>query len=128
METPGKAAAWTGRVLSVLVTLPFAMGAVMKLTVNPKVIEGMGKMGLPTSLILTIGILEALCVVTYLIPPTAVLGAILLTGFLGGAILTHLRVGEAVPMQVTLGVLAWLALYLRDPRLRRLLPFRKKAD
>jgi hypothetical protein len=116
---------WLGVVLSVLVTLPFIMSSYMKLTRNPMVIEGMPKMGLPVSLMLTIGILELLCVVIYLIPQTSVLGAILFTGFIGGTILAHLRIGEKVYIQATLGVMVWLGLYLRDPRLRQLLPLRK---
>jgi len=127
MQKPNNKVIWVGRVLSVLVTFPFLMGAYMKLTRNPQVIEGMPKMGLPTSLMLLIGILELSCIVIYLIPQTSVLGAILFTGFVGGTILTHLRIGEPVYIQVTLGILIWLGLYLREPRLREILPLRKKT-
>lgn len=72
-----------------------------------------------------VGILEILSVLIYMIPNTTFVGAILLTGFLGGAIATHLRMQEAVPLQVIFGIVIWGALYLRDERLRQLLPFRK---
>jgi hypothetical protein len=97
----------------------------MKLLRHPEVVQGMAHLQLPESMILPLGILEALCVVAYAVPRTAVLGAILLTGYVGGAMLTHLRIGEPVYMHVVLGVLLWLGLFLREPRLRQLLPLRK---
>jgi len=72
-----------------------------------------------------LGILELACTIIYAIPRTAVLGAILLTGYLGGAILTHLRIGDPFWNPIIPGVLVWLGLYLRDPRLRALAPLRK---
>jgi hypothetical protein len=119
---------WAGRVATVLATLPFVPSAIMKLTSNPKVVEGMNHLGLPEYLIIPLGILETLCVVVYLIPMTSVLGSILLTGYIGGAILTHLRVGESVLMQIAIGLLIWLGPYLREPRLRELLPLRKSRN
>ena len=116
---------WAGRAATIITALPFVPSAIMKLTVNPKVLEGMSHFGLPESLILPLGILELLCVVAYLIPMTTVLGAILLTGYVGGAILTHLRVGETVYFQIALGLLIWLGPYLREPRLHELLPLRR---
>ena len=74
---------------------------------------------------LPLGILELLCVVVYLVPNTAILGAVLLTGYMGGAILAHLRIGESILFQIALGLVIWLGLYLREPRLRELLPLRK---
>lgn len=97
---------------------------VMKLVHPPQLDEGFAHMGLPVSLALGLGILELGCTLVYLIPRTAVLGAILLTGYLGGAILCHLRVGDPYYTQVLLGVVLWGGLYLRDPRLRALIPFR----
>jgi hypothetical protein len=70
-------------------------------------------------------VVELCCVLLYLIPQTAVLGAILLTGYLGGATATHVRVDEAYFMPVVVGILVWLGLYLRDPRLRALVPWRR---
>lgn len=118
---------WAGRVVSVVAILPFVPSAMLKLMAHPMVIEGMTHLGLPRALILPLGILEMLCVVVYLIPRTSVLGAILLTGYVGGAILTHLRIGESVGLQIALGVLIWLGLYLREPRLRELLPLRRSG-
>jgi hypothetical protein len=74
--------------------------------------------------LLGLGILELICAVIYVIPRTSMLGAILLTGYLGGAIATHVRVGEQFIMPAVLGVLIWGGLYLRDYRLRALLPLR----
>lgn len=124
METPqeSKKMIWTGRVISFLLMPLFIMSAVMKLMMHPKVLEGTTHMGLPSTLVFPLGILELACVILYLIPPTSVLGAILLTGYLGGAILTHLRIGEPVITQIGLGVLIWLGIWLRFSRLRQLLP------
>jgi hypothetical protein len=115
---------WAGRAVSVLISLLFAWSASMKLMAHPSVFEGMNHMGLPVSLMLPLGILELSCVVMYLIPMTSVLGAVLFTGYVGGAILTHLRIGEPVYMQILFGILVWLGLWLREPRLRALLPLR----
>jgi hypothetical protein len=78
-------------------------------------------------MVLPLAILEGACVVIYLIPATSVLGAILLTGFIGGAICTHWRVGDAFFIQAALGVLVWLGLYLREGRLKGLIPLRSSA-
>jgi len=117
---------WAGRAVSVLVALVFAISALMKLMGGAEVKQGMGHLGLPESLIIPLAILEVSCVVIYLIPATSVLGAILLTGYMGGAICTHLRVGDPFVVQITLGVLVWLGLYLRENRLRGLLPLRTR--
>jgi hypothetical protein len=101
------------------------MSAVMKLRGGPEVVEGMAHLGLPESLIMPLAILEISCVAIYAIPVTAVLGAILLTGYIGGAILTHLRVGDPFFMQIAIGIFVWLALYLREDRLKALIPLRK---
>ena len=124
---PSPRLVWTGRVVSSLGALPFVPSAAMKLLRHPEVAKGMAHLQLPESMILQLGILELLCVVVYAVPRTAVLGAILLTGYLGGAMLTHLRIGEPVYMHVVLGVLVWLGLFLREPRLRELLPLRKAS-
>jgi hypothetical protein len=117
-----KKATWIGRILSILVSLVFFFSAAFKFIDGPQVKEGFAHLGLPERIMLTLGILELTCVVIYLIPPTAVLGAILLTGYLGGAILTHWRVGEPVYTQIILGILIWLALFLREDRLKTLIP------
>lgn len=116
---------WVGRVISALVSFLFAMSAIMKFRGGPEVTQGMAHLGLPESLIMPLAILEISCVVLYAIPATAVLGAILLTGYIGGAILTHLRVGDPFFVQIAIGILIWLGLYLREDRLKALIPLRK---
>jgi DoxX-like protein len=92
------------------------------------VVDAFAHLGLPLSLANTIGILLLICTAIYAIPRTAVLGAILLTGYLGGAVATHLRAGDPLFSHVLfptyLGVMLWLGLYLRDERLRALVPLR----
>src|SRR4030095_6780403 len=116
---------WVGRIVSVLVVLPFVPSALMKLIRHPEVIKCIAHLGLAETLILPLRLLELSCVVVYLIPQTAILGAILLTGFLGGAILTHLRIGEPVFLHIAMGILIWGGLYLREGRLRKLIPLRR---
>ena len=127
MSASGKIV-WVGRVISALVSFLFAMSAVMKLRGGPEVVEGMAHLGLPESLIIPLAILEISCVVIYAIPATAVVGAILLTGYIGGAILTHLRVGDPFFMQIAIGIFIWLGLYLRENRLKGLIPLRTSSS
>ena len=115
---------WAGRVISGLIALLLTMSAVMKLMGGAEVTEGFAHMGLPASLRVPLGILELSCVAIYLIPATSIIGAILLTGYIGGAIVTHLRIGEPVYMQIALGMFVWLGLYLREQRLKTLIPLR----
>ena len=115
---------WVGRVISILVSLVFILSAFMKLRGGAEVRQGMAHLGLPESLIIPLAILEISCVAIYLIPATSVLGAILLTGFIGGAICTHLRVGDPFLIQIALGIFVWLGLYLREDRLKGLIPLR----
>jgi hypothetical protein len=116
---------WAGRAVSGLLAPLFLMGVVMSLTKNPQAVEGLAKYGWPESALLTIALLELGSLVVYLIPQTAALGAVLLTGYLGGAVATHLRAGESAVFPVVVGVLVWLGLWLREPRLRQLLPLRR---
>lgn len=125
MMSAGGKLVWAGRAISVLLSLLFAISAFMKLRGGPEVMQGMAHLGLPESLIIPLGILEISCVVIYLIPATSVLGAILLTGYIGGAICTHLRVGDPFFMQIAIGIFVWLGLYLRENRLKALIPLRK---
>jgi hypothetical protein len=117
---------WIGRGISILVSLVFLMSAFLKLKDGPEVLKGIAHLGLPEPLIVPIAILEISCVVIYLIPSTSVLGAILLTGYIGGAICTHLRVGDPFVAQAVLGILVWLGLYLRENRLKGLIPVRTR--
>ena len=112
--------------ISILVSLTFGMSAFMKLKGGEELSKGMAHLGLPEAMVTPLAILELSCVVIYLIPATSVLGAILLAGYMGGAICTHWRVGDAFYTQTALGLAAWLGLYLREERLRPLLPFRKQ--
>ena len=116
---------WAGRAISVLLSLLFAMSAFMKLKGGPEVTQGMAHLGLPESLIIPLAIVEISCVVIYLIPATSILGAILLTGYIGGAICTHLRVGDPFFMQIAIGIFIWLGLHLRENRLKELIPLRR---
>jgi hypothetical protein len=117
---------WIGRLMSGLVVLALSADAGVQLFA-PHVMEAqMAASGFPPSLALPLGIIILGCALVYLVPATAVLGAILITGFLGGAIATHFRLGEiGSPPQLiclALGCLTWGGLYLRDQRLRTLLP------
>jgi len=116
---------WTGIVLSVLPALLLLFSAVIKFIKPAGFAEGLAHGGLDLSLANGLGVLEIVCTVLYLIPCTAILGAILLTGYLGGAILCCLRVGDPYYMQFVLGVILWGGLFLREPRLRALIPLRK---
>ena len=117
---------WTGRVLSALPVLMMSVGAAFAFARTPQVLEGMSKFGYQESAVLLVGVLELGSVLVYVIPRTAVLGAILMTGYLGGAVATHVRIGDpGWPTALILGILVWAGLYLRDERLRALLPLRQ---
>ena len=114
-----------GWVLSAVASLLFVFSAFMKFKGGPALDQGMTHLGMPASMVLPLAILELACVAIYLIPPTAVLGAILLAGYVGGTIVTHWRVGDPFIVNVVLGLVVWLGIYLREPRLRDLIPLRK---
>ena len=116
---------WAGRVMSALPVLMLLMSGVMKLLSPAPVKEGFSRFGLDAKLATGLGILELTCTLLYVIPRTSVLGAILLTGYLGGAIVTHLRVGDPFIAPAVVGLLVWGGLYLRDVRLRELIPLRR---
>jgi len=123
-----KTALWTGRVMSALPVLLVLFGSVVKLMKTASVVEAFVRAGIPERLIIPVGIIELVCVIVYLIPQTAVLGAILMTGLLGGATITNLRISDPTyPMPIVLGMLAWGGLFLRDLRLRDLIPIRRVA-
>ncbi len=123
---PKKWELWTGRVFTALPALMLLFSASMKLSHGPQVVEMFtGKLGFKESALTPLGVLEILVVVIYLIPRTAVIGAILMAAYLGGAVVTHLRVGDPFVMPALLGVLAWGGLFLRDPRIRALVPLRR---
>jgi DoxX-like family len=119
---------WAGRILRGLVVLFLIPDGIIKFSKPAPVVDAFAHLGLPLSLANTLGILLLVCTAIYAIPRTSVLGAILLTGYLGGAVATHLRAGDPLFSHVLfptyLGVMLWLGLYLRDERLRALVPLR----
>jgi hypothetical protein len=119
---------WAGWIASALPVLGMLFSGVVKLTGNLNVIEVFtGKFGYPPQTLVPIGIVEIACVVLYSIPQTAVLGAILTTTYLGGAVATHVRVQDPFFPPIVFGILVWLGLYLRDERIRGLLPLRRNG-
>lgn len=124
-----KTALWSGRIMTGVVVLFLVLDSGMKLLQLPQVREAMAPLGYAPELGLVIGIIEALCLVLYVAPRTAVLGAILLTGLLGGSVAAHLRVGDPLFTHdlfgVYVGILVWGGLYLRDEKLRALIPLRR---
>ncbi len=122
---------WTGRVLSILPALFLLFDGAMKLVKPAIVVETTVQMGFSESVIFPLGVVLLVCTTLYLVPPTAILGAILLTGYLGGAVATHVLVGHG-PFQtlfpVIFGALLWGGLVLRDRRLRSLVPWRTCED
>ena len=123
--TTSKKMLWTGRVISAIPVLLMVFSAVMKLIKAAPVVQGMPRYGYPESQIVIIGVLELLSCIIYLIPSTAVLGAILMTGYLGGATATNFRIGDpSYIMTFLLGVFVWGGLFFRDARVRALIPVR----
>ena len=118
-----------GYTLTALVALFLTFDTVMKVLRLSPAVQGTTALGYPADTVLWIGMIELVCLALYLVPRTAVLGAILLTGYLGGAIATHVRVGSPLLSHtlfpIYVAVLLWGGLYLREPRLRALVPFRR---
>lgn len=115
---------WAGHIMSALPVLMLLFSGAMKLVKAAPVVEGFVRFGYPESVAVGIGVVELLCVGLYVLPRTSVLGAILLTGYLGGATATHVRIGEPFVGPLVLGLLVWGGLYLRDAGLRELIPLR----
>ena len=127
MANTSRAMLWIGRVLSALTVVGLGFSAVMKFQRPPEVVDFfVNKFGYPEATLFVIGVLELGCALVYAIPQTAVLGGILVAAYLGGAVATHVRVADPYISPIILGVIAWLGLYLREPRLRSLLPIRTK--
>jgi uncharacterized membrane protein YphA (DoxX/SURF4 family) len=120
-----KAMFWSGWVVTVLPVLMLLMSGGMKLARTDDVLKEMARLGYPESTIVGIGITEITCAILYAIPQTSVLGAILLTGYLGGATATHVRVGDPFVPPIVFGAVVWLGLFLRDARVRALIPWRR---
>ncbi len=117
---------WAGRAISTFVVLFLVLDSTMKLVRLPMVLDAFKQLGYSPDLSVTIGAMLLLCTVIYVVPQTAVLGAILLTGYLGGAVATNLRIGAPmfshILFPVYMGAMVWGGLYLRDGRLRELVP------
>jgi len=129
--TPGplsKGAVWTGRVLTGLIVLFLLFDGIIKLVMIQPVIDTFNQMGYPVKHAYLIGVIDVTCAILLAIPRTAVLGAVLMTGLLGGAIATHVRIDSPLFSHtlfgVYMGLIAWAGLYLREPRVRALLPLR----
>ncbi len=120
---------WIGCIMSTLAVLFLVMDSVMKLIKPAFVVEATVQLGYPESVIFGLGVILLACVVLYAIPQTCILGAILLTGYLGGAVATHVRVGDPLfshtLFPVYVAVLAWGGVFLREDRLRVLIPLRR---
>ena len=112
---------WTGRVSSALAVLFLVFDGVIKVMVLPPVVDSFAQLGYSTELAVGIGVLELLCIAVYVLPRTSVLGAVLLTGYLGGAIASHVRADSelfSLGFPIIIGALLWGGLYLRDARVR----------
>lgn len=123
-----KKAIWTGRIMSILVVLFMLMDGIMKLINPAPVKEATARLGFPESAIAVVGIVLLGCTILYAIPRTVALGAILLTGYLGGAVATQVRAGSPLfetLFPVIFGVLVWGGLFLRDGSVRALIPLRR---
>lgn len=119
-----KRTTWAAWILTAVAALPFA-GGIMKVMQHPTVVEGFGRIGIPQGAILPIGIVELACMVIYLIPQTAVLGTFLLTGYLGGAVMANIIAKTDFIHALAIGLLVWVAAWVRVPELRALIPVRR---
>jgi hypothetical protein len=120
---------WTGRIVSVLPVLIVLMSSRWKLTESPFYVREWGRIGWKTPDLPFVASLQLGAILLYVIPQTSVLGAVILTGYLGGAIASYVRIGELYPplVPLTTAMLAWLGIYLRDERVRALLPIRRSS-
>jgi hypothetical protein len=127
-SSPSKPVLWTARILTVLFALFLLMDAVMKIVKSAPAVQGTLQAGYPVGTVAPIGWTLLICLALYLVPRTSILGAILLTGYLGGATATMVRVSNRLFfLPVVFGMLAWLLIYLRDERLRTLIPLRNQT-
>jgi hypothetical protein len=125
---PSKKALWAGRLLSGLAVLFLLFDATMKVLQLPEAVQGTTQLGYPESVVFGLGVVQLVCLVLHLVPRTAVLGAVLWTGYLGGAIATHVRLGNPLFSHILfpsyVAAFLWAGLWLRDERLRAVLPVR----
>ena len=127
---PARWAIWTGRILSALAVLFLLFDVTIKLLVHPMAVAGTVDLGYPADSVFLVGVLGAVCLLLYVIPQTTILGAVLWTGYLGGAIATHVRVGNPlfshVLFPVYVALFIWGGVWLRDQQLRALFPVRRR--
>ncbi len=126
-KAPGKRTVLTGRIISVLCVLFCLFDAISKLVKESHSMKGSVELGWPESGVQGIGVLLLVCTIIYIIPRTAILGAILLTGYMGGAVAIMVRVGAPFYFPVLFGILIWAGLFLRYEKLRSLLPLQKEV-
>jgi hypothetical protein len=119
---------WISRSLAGFITLAVSLSAIAKLAHVPKIVDGIMRAGIPESAIVPIAVVEVACLTLYLLPRTVVLGAVLLTGFFGGAIVVHIIGRESIVALIFIGLFVWGGIYFRVPALQRLLPFRKEEN
>jgi len=122
---PSNKLLWTGRIISGLIVLFLLFGSIFGIINAAKLAPQAAKYGYPEGAMLKIQITCIICALIYAFPRTAILGAILLTGYLGGATATHVRVSEPFFFPILVAVLAWGGIFLRDERLRALIPLRR---
>ena len=129
--TDSKARLWTGRILTGIAVIFLLFDSVTKLMLIKPVVDAMPPLGYPVSLARPIGVILLVCLVVYLVPLTRVLGAVLITGFLGGAVATNVRIGNPLfshdLFPIYIAVILWGGLYLLDARVRAVIPFRHRG-
>jgi DoxX-like family len=124
-QNTSKGAKWAVWILTALIVLAFVPSATMKLMHHPTAMEGFAKMGVPEGAIVPIAIVELTCLILFFIPQTVVLGMLLLTGYLGGAVLANIIGGTDFIHALVIGLFVWVVACLRAPELQALVPFRK---
>jgi DoxX-like protein len=127
-SSASKTSVWSGRIISALVVIFLLFDSTIKVLKLAAAVEGTVQAGYPATTVQPIGIVLLVCILLYVIPRTSILGAIVLTGYLGGATATMVRISNPwFLFPVVVGVLAWLGIFLRDERLRTLIPLRSSA-
>jgi|SRR6266545_2138952 len=128
MNSTTKLSTWAVRILTISVAVAFVPGGIMKTMHHPTVVEGFSHTGIPGSALTVLGILELSCLALYLFPRTTVLGTLLLTGYLGGAVLANLINGSDFIHALVVGLFVWAGAWLRVPAFRMLVPMREAGE
>jgi len=119
---------WASRILTGMVTVALIVTAAMKIGGAPKMVDGLTRAGIPEVAVLPIAFLELACLVVYLVPRTAILGAVLLTGYFGGAMVVHIITKDSVIPLVIIGIWVWGGVYFRFPTVQGLLPLQREMQ